>query len=106
MGRADYLARGTWNASCDRCGTKWKASELRLEWDKLYVCPRCFELRQPQDFVRATPDQQAPPWTRLMPLTNFAPAICNIQGRSCIADFATADCAIVDLIPEGLNIQT
>lgn len=101
-GNADYLKRGDWNAACDRCGTKTKASNLRKEWDNLYVCSICFELRQPQDFVRATPDKQAPPWTRLMPLNDFAPATCTLEGISAVADFAIADCSIVDLVPSGL----
>lgn len=35
---ADYYAPGSWNANCDRCGGKYKASELRQEWTGLRVC--------------------------------------------------------------------
>lgn len=99
-GAADYLKRNSWNASCDRCGQKFKAEDLRLEWDNLMVCPVCFELRNPQDFVRATPDHQAPPWTRLMPTNNFI-YVCDIPGRSAVFGYATFGCMVFGLIPAG-----
>ena len=34
----ERLVRGDWNAICDRCGFKFKASELKKTWDNLYVC--------------------------------------------------------------------
>lgn len=56
--------KGNWLAVCDECGRKVKASSLRLRWDNLMVCPRDWEPRQPQDFVRAKVDIQAVPWSR------------------------------------------
>lgn len=67
IGRADYLALGDWNATCDMCGKKFKASMLKARWDGAMVCSYDFEMRQPQDFVRGVPDPQALPWTRPMP---------------------------------------
>jgi len=64
MGRADYLKLGDWNAICDRCGFKYKASQLKAEWTGLRVCSQCWERRHPQDYVRGVYDKQAPPWTR------------------------------------------
>jgi hypothetical protein len=65
MGRADYYKRGSWNVICDRCGFKYKAEDLRMEWDGLMVCAeKCWEPRQPQDFLRGIADPIAPPWTR------------------------------------------
>ncbi len=62
-----YVA-GDWNAICDRCGAKKKASQLRLEWTGLRVCRyECFETRHPQDSVRGVPDKQNPPWVRPEP---------------------------------------
>lgn len=63
-GHADYLKRGDWNAICDVCGFKFKASELRKRWDNLRVCKDDWELRQPQDFLKSRPDKQNVPWTR------------------------------------------
>ena len=43
-----------------------------LRWDNCRVCYRCMEIRNPQDFVRGVPDNQAPPWTRPTPPPTFA----------------------------------
>ena len=64
MGQADYLSLGTWNALCSMCGHKFKASQLTKNWQGQYRCSRCQESRHPQDFVRAVPDVQTPPWTQ------------------------------------------
>ena len=66
-GHADYLALGDYNAVCYECGRKFKASELKRHWQGYYVCPKHWEPRHPQDFVRAVPDVQTPPWTQPMP---------------------------------------
>jgi hypothetical protein len=58
MGHADYYKPGDNNAICDRCGFKYKASELRKTWDGLMVCDKDFEVRHPQDFVRGVKDDQ------------------------------------------------
>jgi hypothetical protein len=101
MGRADYWKIGDWNALCDVCGFKRKASEMKLRWDGLYVCPEDWEPRQPQDFVRGVPDNQTPPWTRPVPPPIFA-SFCTLQGRSGLAGFAVAGCSIVGLVPVGV----
>ena len=64
MGRADYYKRGDWNAICDRCGAKYKASQLKMEWDNLWVCRECWEVRHPQDFVKGVEDDQTVPISR------------------------------------------
>ena len=66
MGRADYLRHGDYNAICDRCGFKFKFSELRKEWDGLYVCTAhgCWEPRQPQDYVKGIADHMSVPVSR------------------------------------------
>jgi hypothetical protein len=64
MGKADFLRVGDWNAICDQCGQKHKASELRETWDNFMVCPKCWEPRHIQDFVRGKIDKQRVPWAR------------------------------------------
>ena len=64
MGYTPRYDRGDWNAICDACGRKLKASALRQRWDGLKVCDLDWEPRQPQDFVRGVADYQAPPFTR------------------------------------------
>lgn len=64
---------GDHRAICDRCGFKYYASQLTLEWTGLRVCHKCWEPRHPQDFVRGIPDKQTPPWTRPQPPDVFRP---------------------------------
>lgn len=68
--------QGQWNAICDRCGFKYKARQLRLEWNGLRTCcgagtTNCWEPRHPQDFVKGKADRQAPPWVRPEPADTF-----------------------------------
>lgn len=60
----DYFKKGEWNAICDRCGGKFKSSQLRKTWDGFYVCRDDYEPRHPQDFLRGVKDNQSVPWTR------------------------------------------
>lgn len=62
-------AHGLWNVICDRCGFKYKSNQVRQEWNKLRTCfgegtNNCWEIRQPQNYVRGRADRQAPPWNR------------------------------------------
>ena len=64
-----HYEHGQWNAVCDRCGGRYKARQLRLEWTGLRVCcgggtRGCWEARHPQDRVKAKADKQMPPWVR------------------------------------------
>jgi hypothetical protein len=61
---ASYFKLGDHNAICYVCGFERKASELLLRWDGVYVCKEDWEPRQPQDFVRGVPEEQAPDWTQ------------------------------------------
>ena len=58
------LKLGDWNAICDGCGFKFKASQLRRRWDNMMVCEDDWEQRHPQDFLKGQKDKQAVPWTR------------------------------------------
>lgn len=55
---------GDWKAICDSCGFEFMASELKLRWDGFRVCPKDWETRNPQDFIRSVPEKITPPWTR------------------------------------------
>ena len=70
-GHADYLKRGDWNAICDVCGFKYKASELKRRWDNLYVCDVDWEPRHPQDFLKGKRDKQNTPWSRPEQVDDF-----------------------------------
>lgn len=64
LGTKDHLELGDYNAICDVCGFKFKASELRRRWDGYMVCSSDYEQRHPQDLIRLKPDRQAVPWAR------------------------------------------
>lgn len=56
---------GDWNAICDVCGFKKKASELRKRWDGLMVCEDDWETRHPSDLYRfPTSTESIVPWTK------------------------------------------
>ena len=71
MGKADYLALGDHNAVCYECGMKFKASTMKRHWQGYWVCPRDWESRHPQDFVRGVPDEMQPDWTQPPPADHF-----------------------------------
>ena len=55
---------GSYNAICDVCGLKYKASELLKRWDGAIVCKWDWEPRHPQEFIRAKFDNAPLPFTR------------------------------------------
>ncbi len=98
MGHADYFKMGDNNCICDRCGFKYKASELKQTWDGLYVCEKDWEPRHPQDFVRGVEDIQEPLLSRsespdsFVSVGIFNPA-CTVTGVAGVAGYAMAGCA-------------
>ena len=97
MPHADYYAPGSWNFDCFRCGRTFKAFEGRKNWQGFWTCQKCWEPRQPQDYVRGVPDEMAPPWTQ-PPSGDVFVHFCTPNGTSAIADSAVADCAIADYV--------
>lgn len=88
MGRADYYKPGTYNTVCYECGFKFKADELLKYWQGCFLCSCCWNPRQPQDFARAIPDVQTPPWTQPQPAPVFGLdfLITEDSGTDFIAD--------------------
>jgi hypothetical protein len=63
----NHLILGDWNALCDSCGRKFKASSLKKRWDGLIVCKEDWEQRHPQDLLRVQREQISVPWARPYP---------------------------------------
>jgi len=101
-GDADFLALGDWNAVCFRCGSKFKASTMLKNWQGFWTCSRCWEPRQPQDFVRGIVDVQTPPWVQPPPQDVFA-AVCFPNGITAIDGYAVAGCAIATYVSPFFN---
>ncbi len=64
MPKLGYYVPGDHNATCDQCGRGFKFSELKKRWDGAIVDKSCFEVRHPQDFVRAVKDDPSVPISR------------------------------------------
>lgn len=54
-----YNAGDHWGI-CDQCGFAYRQKDLRKRWDGAVVCRWDWEIRHPQDFVRARPEDQSP----------------------------------------------
>ena len=108
MANADYLKfDGDWNALCDRCGFKHKASTLKEEWTGFMVCKTCYEPRHPQDFVRGVKDDPSVDWTR----SDVCAAIyTDIDGNTydsdCGADDINGDVSVALVKDTNTTIQT
>ena len=103
-GPFDYYKDGDWNAICSMCGHKFKASMLRKHWQGQWRCRKCWEIRQPQDFVRGIPDNPNPPWTQ-PDLSNEGDFIstCTFPGRIALPSLAVAGCVIPGYVPPNVN---
>ena len=84
--------KSDWKAVCWVCGGDFYASQMRMRWDKVWVCGRDWEPRHPQDFVRARTEEQAPPWTQNIPATTFT-AVCFPRDQTAIPGMAQPGCA-------------
>lgn len=61
----DFYKQGDWNALCAICGFEFKASQLR--WNSQindYVCKEDWEVRHPQERIRAKKDKQSVAFVR------------------------------------------
>lgn len=102
MGRADYYAEGDFNATCSMCGRKRKASTLVKNWQGQYRCPEHNEPRHPQDFVRAVPDVQTPPWTQ--PQSDAFAAVCFPNDQTAIPRRAIPNCVRPGYLAPGYDL--
>ncbi len=71
QGPNDHFVLGDSNAICDCCGFKFKQSQLRKRWDGAMVCSKDFELRHPQDSLKAVPERNAIRDARIQPAPRF-----------------------------------
>lgn len=70
---------GDWRVIADDTGFKEWASDCVKLWGGTYVTRAHFEIRQPQDFVKAIPDRQQVPWVRSEAPDNFLSAPVSPQ---------------------------
>lgn len=110
-GKADYLALGDWNAACSVCGRKFKASTMVQlpqgvggPWGGMtYVCKRDYRPRQPQDFVRGSPDNMSPPWSQ--PEINQFTSFCTPNGTSAVPGSVEPGCVYPGYLSPSYNSE-
>lgn len=90
----NWLKLGDYNAICDSCGRKFKASTMKKRWDGLFVCEQDYEIRHPQLSLRVRGDKIAVPIPRPDAENPDYLDICYLWDRSCYAGLATAGCMI------------
>lgn len=74
----DYWKKGNWNAVSDLDGMKRKSSDMRMQWNNLWVGKEEWSPIQPQQILRPRSDRPArspvrnvePPNTAVTPFTN------------------------------------
>ncbi len=100
-----YLKIGDWNASCDVCGFRYKASQLLLRWDGARTCSRCYETRHPQDMIKVPKEAPPIPWTR--PENDiFVGPSCSYFTKLAVPGVGTAGCMIAGNAPgQGVVIH-
>ena len=112
--KINYFKSGDYNAICDRCGFKFKASELKKTWDGFMVCSADFEPRHIADFIKGPRASVPLPWTRPEATDRYIEAVVDIPytaGGSTITDFVLTDYItpttgpIIINIPEGVTID-
>jgi hypothetical protein len=87
-----YFKPGDWNAICDVCGFKFKASQMKQRWDGVMVCHEDWEMRHPMDFLHVQQENTATPWSRPDDsISNLV--VCNFVNSQGIAGVAVAGCA-------------
>lgn len=93
-----YFASGQYNAICDRCGFKFKSSELRKDWQGLMVCDKDFEQRHPQDLIKIRAEKIIPDWVRPRPEDIFIHLFqCTLETSQGIAGVGVAGCMTAGL---------
>ena len=64
MSNYDHFVLGDWNVICDICGFKYKGSELRKNWQGLWVFRKDWEPRPASEYVRGIKEDQTVPYSR------------------------------------------
>ena len=94
----NWLQLGNWNAICDSCGRKFKASSLMKRWDGLMVCKEDFEVKHPQLSIRIPEENVAPPWVRPEVEPDIFLFYCTLEISQGLAAIGVAGCARAGIV--------
>lgn len=78
------FSSGNYNALCDVCSFKFKATDLRKRWDGLYVCKDDYEPRHVGDFFESPVEDTSVPWSR--PDNNEDSSYTDVAGNAVTTD--------------------
>jgi hypothetical protein len=99
MGRTYITGSYNYNALCDVCQFKFKASQLRKRWDGLMVCDKDWELRHPLDFYQTRNDTHKLPFIRSDNMIFLEPTpgvyACNTYRQQGEVGVGTVGCAVI-----------
>ena len=95
MSNTTYIP-GNWNSHCDICGFRFKASQLKKNWQGLMTCEADYEHDHPQKFLRVTERSPTVPWVRKLSDDSFV-YVCKLSAAVSYADYAEADCGRADI---------
>lgn len=103
-GPEDYYRPGDWNIICSVCGTKLKFGNAIQHWSGTWRCSKCWEPRQPQDFVTAldTKEMAIPVVQKDTEIDVVAPTF-PASGAIVSNTFATA--VNVAIFPQGVTVS-
>jgi hypothetical protein len=91
----NWLKLGDYNAICDSCGRKFKASTMLRRWDGLFVCKEDWEVKHPQLSLRVNEEKQTVPIPRPEPIQDiFIGSLCTYEGITATAGASVAGCMI------------
>ena len=90
----NWLRLGDYNAICDSCGRKFKASTMKKRWDGLFVCEHDYEIKHPQLSLRVHGDKQTVPIPRPDQIVDTFVNSCNIANSQGIAGTGVAGCMV------------
>jgi len=71
--RRDWYKRGAWNAVSDLDGMKRKSSDMKMQWNNLWVGTEEWSPKQPQQEIKPRPDHPA-----RTPVRNVEPQVAPI----------------------------
>jgi hypothetical protein len=98
----NYLKLGDWNARCDSCGRKFKASMLQQRWDGLMVCKEDWETRHPSDFLKVQRERISVPFVRPETAPDVFVNSCNLVNSQAIAGIGVAGCMVAGKVASGV----
>ena len=90
----NWLRLGDYNAICDSCGRKFKASTMKKRWDGLFVCEHDYEIKHPQLSLRVHGDKQTVPIPRPDQIVDTFVNVCNIINSQGISGIGISGCMV------------